>query len=91
MSYWPSSDIGAAAHTPFSDTMPLDQRPGLHLVSTGDHGAARVCSAITSDSDDGPPREPMSRGDALALLCVFLVSFLALLAGVSVAWSRWLP
>lgn len=88
--YWPASDITPKHGMDYQGR--FDARPGLHLVDSSDHGAAHVCSAITSDSDDdGPPREPMSRGELLALLCVFLVSFLATVAGVSVAWSRWLP
>jgi hypothetical protein len=42
-------------------------------------------------TDDDPPREPMTTGDRVALACILLVGWLALVAGVSVAWSRWLP
>ena len=53
----------------FADTYPtqpaeLDQRPGLHLVDSSDHGAAHVCSSITSDSDRD---EPMGEGAGVLL------------------------
>ncbi len=68
-----------------------DARPGLHLVDTSDHGAAHVCSSITSDSDRDDEVAPMTRGELLALACVMLVAWLAFVAAVSVAWTMWLP
>jgi hypothetical protein len=32
---------------------------------------------------------PMTRGELLALACVMLLTFLAFLAAVAVAWTRW--
>lgn len=89
---WPASDIGRTDDYPEphmdAPEPHMDARPGLHLVST-DHGAAHVCSSITSDSDRDDEVAPMTRGELLALACVLLVAWLAFIAATSVAWARW--
>ena len=74
----------------FADTIPtqpapLEARPGLHLVITGDHGAAHTHSGITSDSDRDDDKPGQGAGVLLVPACfaLALVSAWALYAWLS--------
>jgi hypothetical protein len=64
----------------WSDTIPTQP---AHL------DGAHCCIDILRDDD--AKSDPMPRGERIAMAVVMFIGFLALLAGVSVAWTRWLP
>ena len=64
----------------------LDQRGGLHLVTSNYTEAAHAASEY--DNDDEPAVQAMRPGDAVALCVLLLVSALCVGGFIVVAWDR---